>query len=64
MEELVAEIQHQRAQMVLEVVLMTPEPLQHPYVVFVKAGMKIQRFVQTAIIDLGLQEKGQVVLCG
>jgi hypothetical protein len=50
--------------MALEPVLMIPEPLQHPYVLFVKAWMKLLQFVQTAIIELGLPEKGLGVLCG
>lgn len=65
MEVLVAEIQQKLAQMALEAVLMIPEPLQHPYEVFVKAEMKIlQLVVQTAIFELGFPEKGLVVLYG
>lgn len=62
MEVLVAEIQQKPAQMALEVMVMIPEPLQHPYEVFEKAEMKILQLVQTAIIGLGLPEKGLVVL--
>lgn len=61
---LVAEFQQKPAQMPLESMLMIHESLQHPYEMFVKAEMKIQQLVQTAIIVLGLSEKGLVFLYG
>ena len=61
---LVAEFQQKLAQMDLEVMLMIPEPLQHPYEVFEKAEIKILQVVQTAIIDLALPEKGLGFLYG